>query len=177
MSTQHRFSCICPDHITGLEAPQQPCVILCRPGALFSKNWGNLPWLNSFSFPTDLSQAVLRIWGGANFTSKYFFSSHTSWCVVDYFLDVVFSEMTDEVQIAVSKLCRQQGLWDARAGRELQCPFSPSAGLCARIRVASDELLFVSTGHMGSDERIFFGGSLCLFSFCCERMQGKKTCL
>ena len=28
--------------------------------------------------------------------------------------------MTDEVQIAVSKLCCQQGLWEAQAGRELR---------------------------------------------------------
>lgn len=42
--------------------------------------------------------------------------------MIDYFLDIVLSEMTGEVPIAVSKLCCQRGLWEARAGRELLVP-------------------------------------------------------
>jgi len=76
--------------------------------------------------------------------------------VADYFLEIVFSEMTDEVWIAVSKLCCQQGSGKLGLAGGSWCLCPPSAGFCTRMRAVSDELLFVSTGHMSSDERIFF---------------------
>lgn len=52
----------------------------------------------------------------------------------------MFSDMTDEVQIALSTLCCQQGFWKAEAGRVLLV-LLVILGRYARMRVVNDGCL------------------------------------